>query len=128
VITRETIDRLEKVIGQLEGIHSELSALNKKSPNDGVNKFKLQFVNVVLCECNSLLGETYQPAGGFKEFNEDDVPSNSDVTFIASQYLQALEKFRTDNIIESGFRVWSYDVPQGELRVRAAPPAKLKRQ
>jgi hypothetical protein len=127
VITRESIDRLEKAIGQLEGIHSELSALNKKSPNDGVNKFKLQFVNVVLRDCNSLLGETYRPAGGFEEFNEDDVPSNSDVTFIASQYLQALEKFRTDNIKESGFRVWSYDVPLGEVQVRAAPPAKLKR-
>ena len=127
MITRESIDRLEKLIGQLEGIHGEISALNKKSPNDGVNKFKLKFVNAVLVESNSLLGDAYRPAGDFKTFNEDDVPSNSDVTFIASQYLQALEKFRTDNIRESTLGEWVYDVERGEPEVRAGRPAKLKR-
>ena len=35
------IESLEKLIGQLQGLHSEISLLAKKSPNDAVNSFKL---------------------------------------------------------------------------------------
>jgi len=124
IITRAKVDQLEKVAGQLEGMHSELSALAKKSPNDGVNKFKLKFVNSMLADCIDLLGGEYSPFEDFQEFNPDDVPSNSDVTFIVAQYIQALEKFRSDNINQkpSG---WYYNLAESENPVRAAPPAKL---
>src|SRR6266581_2097575 len=113
MITREKADRLEKLMGQLDGIHSELSALAKKTPNDAVNTFKLKFVNAVLTQCNEMLGEDYRPIGDFNEFNPDDVPSNSDVTFVASQYLQALEKLRSDNV-KFDFGYWQYDLPKNE--------------
>ncbi len=61
-------------------------------------KFKLHFINSVLLKCNSFIGEDYQPFDDFQQFNEDEVPSNSDITFILSQYIQSLEKFRSDNI------------------------------
>ena len=127
MITREGIDQLEKLTGQLQGIHAELSALSKKSPNDAVNLFKLKFVNAVLRECNALLEEAYRPVGDFKEFNAEDVSSNSDVTFIASQYLQALEKYRSDNIKQNSHMSWVYDLPAGQSIVRAAPPMKLRK-
>src|ERR1035437_4978603 len=86
MITRAKADQLEKLAGQLKGIHEELSALAKKSPNDGVNSFKLKFANMVLSQCNELLEANYRPVGALKQFDPDDLPSNSDVTFIFAQY------------------------------------------
>ena len=40
-MTVDDIDKFEKVQGQLESLLSEIAVLAKKSPNDGVNKFKL---------------------------------------------------------------------------------------
>jgi hypothetical protein len=92
-----------------------------------VNAFKLKFVNAVLLQCNEMLGTEYRPIGEFEQFDPDDVPSNSDVTFIASQYLQALEKLRSDHIhVDSGG--WYYNLPKDDPnQMRAAAPAKLKR-
>ena len=83
-MTVDDIDKFEKVQGQLEGLLSEIAVLAKKSPNDGVNKFKLNFINKVLKEANNILEEEYIPLDSFSQFNEDDLPSNSDVTFILS--------------------------------------------
>ena len=130
MITRAKADQLEKLVGQFQGIHEELSALAKKSPNDGVNAFKLKFVNSALSQGNLLLDVDYRPLGDFELFNLDDVPSNSDVTFVVSQYLQAFEKFRSDNIKiseDEPFGQWIYDIPKKDGVMRAAPPLKLKR-
>jgi hypothetical protein len=129
MITRENADKLEKLVGQLQGIHSEVSALAKKSSSDAVNDFKLKIANAVLRQCNEILGEEYRPIGSFDQFDADLVPSNSDVTFVASMYLQALEKLRSDNIKqEFGTANWTYDLPKGSGKsMLAAPPAKLKR-
>jgi hypothetical protein len=115
-ITEAQVDQLEKLIGQLGSIHEEIGALSKKSPNDAVNKFKLTFVNATIAQCNGLLGVNYRPIGDFKEFNLDDVPSNSDVTLIAALYLEALEKFRSDHIGQE-FLQWYYNLP-GDAKVR----------
>lgn len=56
-MTVDDIDKFEKVQGQLEGLLSEIAVLAKKSPNDGVNKFKLNFINKVLKEANNILEE-----------------------------------------------------------------------
>lgn len=126
LITRAKVDQLETLTGQLKSIHSELSALGKKSPNDAVNKFKIKFVNKVLSQCNSFLGKQYKPFDEFTEFDIDDIPSNSDVTFIVANYMQATEKFRSDNITLSYGR-WYYDLDEEEGQVPAAPPAKLRK-
>jgi hypothetical protein len=123
-ITPAQVDQLEKLVGQLAGIHTEISALAKKSPNNAVNKFKLGFVNATIRACNDLLKDGYLPVGDFQEFNMDDVPSNSDVTLVASLYLEALEKYRSDHITPK-LGVWYYNLP-GDVEVRASRPAKLK--
>lgn len=124
---REDIEKLEKVIGQMEGLHNEIGALAKKSPNDGLNKFKLKFVNSSLSLANELLGRNYKPFDDFSVFDEDDVPSNSDVTMIVSQYLEAIERYRADNI-KNNSGTWSYRVDEDGPYVRAAPPKKLTRK
>lgn len=127
MLTLSQVDELEKLTGQLESLHSELSALAKKSPNDAVNSFKLRFVNATLKGCNLLLGEKYKPFSDFEQLDSDEVPSNSDVTLIISQYLQAAEKFRSDNIVQEVMMgQWYYRTEKGE-KVETSPPAKLKK-
>ena len=35
------VEILEKIMGQIEGLHSEISALAKKSPNDGLAPYEI---------------------------------------------------------------------------------------
>ena len=132
-MTVDDIDKFEKVQGQLEGLLSEIAVLAKKSPNDGVNKFKLNFINKVLKEANNILEEEYIPLDSFSQFNEDDLPSNSDVTFILSKYLSCFEKLRADNIkedrITAGHRSrmgWVWIIDDEDTVLETAPPKKLK--
>ena len=91
-MNRKDVDQIEKLIGQLESLHEEMTALSKKAPNDAVNPFKIRFVNSTLEQGNKILGSRYLPFEGFKKFSTEDVPTNSDVTFMISQYLQSAEK------------------------------------
>lgn len=120
-MNKTEIENLEKTIGQLEGLHTEIGALARKSPNDALNKFKLGFVNAVLARANEVLGEAYQPFPDFSQFDGDDVPSNSDVTLILAQYLEEMERKRADNIKMSGGR-WVY---ANEQEIKTSAPRKI---
>jgi hypothetical protein len=123
---RSDVDELEKLMGQLKSIHAEVSALAKKSPNDAVNSFKIKFINTSVSNCNKFLGETYKPFDDFDVFDIDDVPSNSDVTFIISQFLEALEKYRADNISYSVGR-WYFMLEGADEKIQTAQPMKLQK-
>ncbi len=94
------VDKFEKLWSQLSGTYEEITLLSKKSPNDALNKFKLKFVNRLIAQSNDFLGADYIPFEDFVHFDEDDVPQNSDVVFILSQYLQCFEKLRSDNVVQ----------------------------
>jgi hypothetical protein len=123
---RVDVDELEKLMGQFKSIHAEVSALAKKSPNDAVNSFKIKFINSTVLNCNNFLGETYKPFNDFDVFDFDSVPSNSDVTFIISQYLEALEKYRADNI-QCNMGRWSFKLEDSKEEIRTAQPIKLQK-
>ena len=105
------VDQFEQIVTRLEGQYTEISILSKGKPNEAINKFKLKFINTVLSSANELLIKEYRPYPDFTVFNEDDMPSNSDVVFILSQYLSSLEKFREDNteLDRFGVRHWIID-------------------
>lgn len=124
-MTRAEVEALEKIFGQMEGVHSEISALAKKSPNDGLNKFKLRFVNSTIASANAILAGGYVPFADFQKFDEDDLPTNSDVAFIVGQYIEELERLRADNIRPYQGR-WAYRLPESETQVFTAPPKKLR--
>jgi hypothetical protein len=47
--------------------------------------------------------------------SDNDVPQNSDVVFMLSQYLQCLEKLRADNVVKRpGEWCWVVDADEGE--------------
>ena len=122
---REDVDRFEKVTAQVQGIHDEVGTMVKKSPNDAVNKFKLALINKVLASANAVLGKEYRPFDSFELFDEDELPSNSDVTFILAQYLNCLEKLRADNISRNSIGRWEWNVA-GDSSIYTASPMKLR--
>ena len=129
---RADVELFEKIATQLAHLHDEVCALAKKSPNDAMNTFKLGFVNSALAKCNDLLGRRYRPFPDFDQFSSDDMPSNSDVTFILSQYLACAETLRAANIFISRGR-WYWDIdgidPEDPTEgIRTSPPTKLSRK
>lgn len=121
---KEDIEGLEKLIGQLQSLHSEISQLAKKSPNDGLNKFKLKLVNKVVSSGNELLKGGYRPFEDFEVFEEDDVPTNSDVTMILAQYIEQTERFRSDNVIKYDYK-WQYILDGEPSGINASAPTKV---
>lgn len=122
---KKEIDTFEKVQAQLEGLHSEISALSKKSQNDALNKFKLKFVNQILAEANTLLGNDYKPFSDFDLFDENDMPTTSDAAMMLTQYLSCLEKLRADNVIEE-FGDWYWKIDGKKSNIETNRPKKIK--
>ena len=131
---RADVDKFEKIAGQLLSIYEEISLLSKKNPHDALNKFKLKFINMHITAANEFLAEKYKPLEGFVRFEEDDMPQNSDVVFVVSQYLQALEKLRADNVsLRDGAWHWRIEpepdeeTPKGGyFYIRTTKPRNLK--
>lgn len=124
---RSEVENLEKVIGQLQGLHSEISSLSKKSPNDAVNAFKLDLINKVIKNSNIVLGGKYLPFGDFEGFNADDFPSTSDVALVLSQYMEEAERYRSDNVVVNR-GAWVYIVNGEASSIRSGPPSKVVRK
>ena len=125
-MTIKEIKLYEKLHAQLEGLYNEVANLSKKSPDDAVNKFKLKFINGLLKEINKFLKDESKPFNDFISFEENEVPTNSDVVLILAQYLSCLEKLRADNI---SFRYgnWHWDVSDSsDKKIRTAPPKKIQ--
>lgn len=118
------IKNLEKLIVQLQGLHSEISQLTKKSPNDGLNLFKLKLVNKVLSAGNDILKENYKPFEDFDLFEEAALPTNSDVTMILSLYMEQAERFRSDNIMWFSHE-WRYVLDGKATSLKAKQPTQI---
>lgn len=114
----------EKTQAQLQGLFDEIGILSKKKPDDAINKFKLKIINPILSQANSLLDEEYKPFSDFENFDEDSLPTNSDVLLILSQYLNCLEKLRADNIIQNNIR-WFWKKNGIRTDIPTAPPKKI---
>ena len=134
-MTKNEVDVFEKLSGQLISVYEEVSLLSKKNPNDAVNKFKLKFLNNLIDKSNKFLSNEYKPFDDFDIFDEDDMPQNSDVVFILSQYLQCFEKFRADNVVIRRGAIWYWKLvgekndevdKDGMLYIRTTKPKKLK--
>lgn len=122
--TNEDVENLEKLIGQLQGLHSEMSQLAKKSPNDGLNVFKLKLVNKVLQSGNEVLAGRYIPFDDFRQFEEEDLPTNSDVTMILAQYMEQAERFRSDHMVNREYE-WRYLINGVPSTIVGKAPTKV---
>jgi hypothetical protein len=123
---RADVDTFEKLNAQLDSVHQEIAVLVKKSPNDAVNQFKMKFINSALDQCNTILGTKYRPFQDFENFSSDELPTNSDVSFIISQYIECMEKFRADNIEFTNFE-WHWKTKDG-TKINTKAPNKFDKR
>jgi hypothetical protein len=121
--TNSEVEALERLIGQLSGLHAEISQLAKKSPNDGLNAFRLKLVNKVIAAGSSVLPKGYRPFEDFEQFDSDDMPTNSDVTMILTQHMEQSERYRSDNVMYDNYN-WVYRVNNRAGDIIAAKPTK----
>ncbi len=122
----EDVEQFEKLEQQLHSFLTEISELSKKRPNDPLNKFKLKFINATLSKLNGLLKDD-RPFTDFAEFDVDDLPSNSDVVVILSQYSAAVHRFRLDNTTDEGSDA-TWIVRGRETDIVAGDPREFKYQ
>ena len=127
-MTKEEIDIFEKLQAQLQGLHTEISAMSKKSQNDALNKFKLKFINQSLKGANEMLGPKYKPFEDFDLFDENDLPTNSDAAMMLTQYLNCFEKLRSDNIRRQEKHPfnWYWVIDDEISTIRTVMPKTLK--
>jgi len=104
-MTKKEIYAFNKIELQLEALHSEITILSKKSPNDTINKFKLGFINKVLEESNTILAPDNKPFESFSIFDEVDLPTTSDVVMILTQYLSSFGEKRSKNSTGSYWKI-----------------------
>jgi len=126
-LTKAEVDRLERMIGQIDVIRKEMAGLARKSPSDAVNAFKLKLINKVLVDANELLGERYRPFAEFSVFDDDAVPSTSDVTFIMAQYAEGVDLFRS-GYVHWNAGTWCYRISDSTETMRTSPPASGSRK
>lgn len=102
------IDTFIKLLIQIEEFLEGFIELSKKKPNDAVNKFKLKFINNLLTTSNEIIDVKNKPFEEFESFNEDELPTNSDVVLILSQYVACLKKFgRESSQYYNHVRYWT---------------------
>jgi hypothetical protein len=119
---RADIDRYQRVRSQLEAFHREFEGLAKKAANGALNVFKTRIVNQAIAAANAVLGDEFLPIKGFEQFADEELPSNSDVSMVLAQYLEALEVLRCRNITRDGsFWYWRAEDADNDS-IHAAPP------
>lgn len=127
IMTEKDIQRFEKLKIQIEEMYKEISLLSKKSPDSAINKFKLKFINELLITANELLVGNYKPFNDFEFFDEDELPSNSDIVMIISQYIECLEKLKLGNVtMILGKWYWLIDGKNSNI-ITTRPPETLRR-
>jgi hypothetical protein len=124
VKTTEEVQDFERLEQQLHSMLTEMSELSKKRANDGLNKFKLKLVNVLLDRMNNILGEQ-KPFKDFETFDENDLPTNSDVVVMLSQYAAAIFQFRLENT-EWRDHKWCWPLPGKAGAVETRSPHEFK--
>ena len=92
------VNFFEKVKAQLTQLENEVSVLSKTKPDNPMNKFKVAIINEMLVNANAILTGDFKPFKNFASFNVDELPTNSDVVVVLSQYLDCLEAFRSAHI------------------------------
>ena len=91
-ITQEAVCQYELLSPLLSGIYEELQELSKKKPDTPLNNFKINSINRILEPIKELLKE--ENMYPFLDvLNTDDIPTNSDVVLVLSQYIKSMNIF-----------------------------------
>ena len=91
--TKKNINDYSLLKDMLDAQRQEFDLLSKKKSDGQLNKMKIKMVNRVLGPLNELL-KSESSHKFLDTLSEDDMPTDSDVVLIISQYEKALSNFR----------------------------------
>lgn len=92
-ITIERVRQYEALMPLLTAMFNEFKELSKKKPDGVLNRRKVELVNRLLKDVLVILED--QPSRAYLDlFDEDDMPQNSDVLLMLSQFHAAMQAFR----------------------------------
>ncbi len=124
-VESKQVDMFEKTDAQLTALVTEIGSLSKSKPDNPLNKFKIRFINQALAQANTLLDDQHRPIDGFEQFTEELLPSYSDVLIVLTQYVSALEGWRSANAIKVGYN-WQWNIKGNRAR-STEPPTRFRR-
>jgi len=118
--TEKNIEDYSLLKDMLYAQRQEFGLLSKKKSDGQLNKMKIKMVNRVLEPLNELLKN--EPSHKFLDvLNEDDIPTNSDVVLIISQYEKALLNFKNKYfLIDKNYRD-KYGEAQARWNIKEDP-------
>lgn len=87
----------ERLLTLMSRMKVDLEKISSKKPDSPVNEFKLSHVNNAIANANDVLGKD-TPLQDFNQFEEKLLPTYSDVVFVLSQYIVALEPYVSDSL------------------------------
>jgi hypothetical protein len=121
----EQVEQFRKMAAQLDALHQEASAASKKHPDKPVSKFKVDLANAVLAAAKTVLGNS-SPTLSFEKFDADDLPTNSDLSFVVSQFVECAEKVKVQNITRYHNGVWYWKVNGSMSEIAAVAPKGVR--
>jgi hypothetical protein len=99
----------------------EFNLLSKKNPDVQLNLMKVKMVNRVLGPLNEIL--KHEPSHKFLDIlSEVDLPSNSDVVLIISQYETAISEFRNKYHLQDKHQPDGYNSYVSRWMTQEFPP------
>lgn len=107
VTTRDKAEAWETAMPLLQAMFDEFRELSKKKPDGAVGKPKIAVVNRLLGKCRGVVQD--EDTFPFLDLlNEDEIPQNSDVVLMLSQYMAALKTFRSTYYVwDDGEQSWA---------------------
>ena len=118
--TEKNIEDYSLLKDMLRAQKQEFDLLSKKKSDGTLNKMKIKMVNRVLEPLNELLKN--EPSHKFLDvLNEDEMPTNSDVVLIISQYEEALQNFKNKFFLIDQNYTDKYGTPQKRWNVKEDP-------
>jgi len=94
--TRAKAELHDVLMPLVHAMYEEFKEFGKKKPDAGVAKSKIEVVNRLLDRCRAVL-KSEASLQFLDLLDEDDVPENSDVILMLSQYVAAMEQFKQNH-------------------------------
>jgi hypothetical protein len=92
--SQEKAELHEVTMPLLEAMHAEFKELSKKKPEAVLSNSKVKIVNRLLESCRKVL-DSEASLDYLDLIDEDDIPQNSDVVLMLSQYVAAMRQFKS---------------------------------
>jgi hypothetical protein len=107
--SREKVDLWEVTTPLLKAMFQQFIELSKKKAEGALNKSKVAMVNRLLEKCRDVLADE-MTLQFLDLLDTEQLPQNSDVVLVLSQYDSAMKQFRDDHRSSNGFdKVWDVE-------------------